>query len=136
MPCPFFEPQKVVERPTRVNARLPLIGEFTGLCHAGETPVVAPAGLLFAACNQGYSRGTCVHFPSQETRSALRYSVVAQTDCVIDLLCIEEADYAPLQWKRLQYRIAEGELSPETTPLLMRAQAVAFAREHLRLQSA
>ena len=136
MPCPFFEPQKVVEQPTRTNARLPLIGEFIGLCHAGETPVVAPEDLLFAACNQGYSRGTCSHFPGQETRSALRYSVVAQTDCVIDLLCIEEADYAPLHWDRLQYRIADGQLSPETTHPLMRAQAVAFAREHLRLQSA
>jgi hypothetical protein len=132
MPCPYFEPRKIVEHPARANVRLPLIDEYEGLCHAGSEPIQAPAEVRFRCCNHGYSKGCCERFPVAEVRSSVRYSVVRHNQTALDLICIEEQNYAPLRWRALQYVLASECLNPEIDDACVWAQAVAFCRSYLR----
>lgn len=131
MPCPYFEPQRVAAHPEHTNARLPLIDEYEGLCHARVEPVAAPAALRFQSCNHGYSRGCCEFFPLDDTRSCLRYSVIASTATALDLICIEEEAYAPVRWHSVHYVLETGDLEPDPGEVPMRAQALAFCRSYL-----
>jgi hypothetical protein len=122
----------MLRQPQRPNARLPLIDEYDGLCHAGPETVAVPAGLRFRCCNQGYSRKSCDHFPPAEVRSGLRYSIVRQTAAALELLYIEEQDYAPLRWQRVQYFIESAKLEPQLSDDCARAQILAFCRSYLQ----
>ena len=133
MPCPFFEPQHLIENRAHTGARFPLIREYGGLCHAHEgQPVTAPSERRFD-CNHGYSRDTCPHFPARESPSAVRYSVTQESTEKLDLLCIEEAGYAPLQWHALRYETAGDRLEPGPVSRCVEAQALAFCRGYLQL---
>jgi len=132
MPCPHFEPQIVVARPERVGARLPLIDEYDGLCHATPEELAVPAELRFRCCNHGYSRGCCERIPLGEHRSSLRYDVVRRTTTTLELICIEEEDYAPLRWRSVKYVVANDSLRPEVDDHCVRAQAIAFCRSYLQ----
>ena len=132
MPCPFFEPGFVVLRPENRNARLPLIEEYDGRCLAVEGGIAAPPDRRARCCNQGYSAGSCEHFPSWETRSALRYSVTQQTADTVDLICIEEQLFEPLHWRSLRYLIKEDALAESVTEVAIEAQALAFCRSLLK----
>lgn len=131
MPCPYFEPQRVVIHPEHRNARLPLIEEYEGCCHAREALVAAPPELRLECCNQGYSRGRCGYFPAREVRSCLRYNVVRRTASTLDILCIEEQNYAPLRWHAVQYIFEKQQLAPELQDACTRAQILAFCRSYL-----
>jgi hypothetical protein len=131
MPCPYFEPHTVVAHPKHSNARLPLLDEYDGLCRAIPVVESVPAERRFTSCNQGYSRGCCEHFPAAEPRSALRYSVISYSAAVLQILCIEEQNYAPLRWHPAQYFPNTGRLEPEISDLCMRAQILAFCRSYL-----
>jgi hypothetical protein len=135
MPCPYFAPHNVVAQQQNVNARLPLIDEYEGRCHAGSEPIATPAELRFRCCNHGYSRGSCQRFPSGDTRSALRYDVVRRTQSTLELVCIEEQNYAPLRWRTIQYSLASERLEPEIEDACTQAQAIAFCRSYLRRSS-
>lgn len=132
MPCPYFEPQNVSRDPRQANARLPLIDEYNGFCRAAPEPFAAPEELRFRCCNHGYSRGSCPHFPANESRSSIRYSVVRRTAATLEIICIEEQNYAPLRWHNLQYCLATGLLEPNLNDASMQAQAVAFCRSYLQ----
>ena len=132
MPCPLFEPVRAVPNPQHPNARLPLIEEHDGICHAAPEPVETPSELRFQYCNHGYSVNCCRHLPAEEKRSALRYSVVAHTDNALELMCVAEKDYAPVYWLRVQYIVATDQLEPALKDVCMQAQALAFCRSYLR----
>ena len=131
MPCPYFEPRANTLSRTLPNARLPLIGEYGGLCHAGEQPVAAPADLVFRCCNQGHARENCGHFPPNEIRVTLRYSITRKTPAMLELLCIEEVEFAPVKWYPLRYFIETGVVEPESAGVRVRAQAAAFCRSYI-----
>lgn len=131
MACPYFEPQRVTATPQHGNARLPLIQEYDGVCRAAGEPFAAPEEHRFAACNHGYSRGKCEHFPSDETRSAFRYTVAKDSDGVLEIICIEECDYAPVNWRVTRYLTESGTLEPEIGERCMRAQVIAFCQSYL-----
>jgi hypothetical protein len=61
----------------------------------------------------------------------MRYSVLRQSDETLDLVCIEEAGYAPVRWHALQYSKATGLLAPDVGGECMKAQAIAFCRSYL-----
>jgi hypothetical protein len=128
MPCPYFEPQRVVASAQHTSARLPLIQEHEGLCRASPEPVEAPAALRFRYCNHGYSRGACQHFPPHEIRSALRYQLLGQTESELEVLIIEEQDYAPAAWRIVKYSMGSELVTPEMLDLCLQAQVVAFCR--------
>ncbi len=131
MPCPCFEPERVAPDRQHTKARLPLLDEYDGLCHAGGHPEPAPASLRFQCCNRGYSRGTCEQFPAAETRSSLRYSIARQTTSELEIVCIEEQDHSPLRWRSVHYLIKTEELKPEVDDVCVRAQLLAFCRGFL-----
>lgn len=132
MPCPYFEPQNVVAQRENANGRLPLIDEYDGLCRAGSEPIEAPAELRFRCCNHGYSKGCCERFPSGDARSSLRYHVVKQTQSGLELICIEEQNYAPLAWRTVRYFLAGERLEPQPNDDCMQAQAIALCRSYLK----
>lgn len=131
MPCPCFEPTEIVAKRAQRNARLPLIEEYEGFCRATDEATVPPPDVLFRFCNHGYSRGSCPCFPSTEMRSALRYSITAQTETALEVICIEETDYAPARWFTLRYVLASGAIQPDAPDGCIAAQAAAFCRGYL-----
>ena len=131
MPCPYFEPRERSSKSLR-NARLPLIDEYKGMCHArAGQPAAVPAEMIAGPCSHGYSRGTCSQYPADTKTAAMRYSVLRQSDETLDLVCIEEAGYAPVRWHALQYSKATGLLAPDVGGECMKAQAIAFCRSYL-----
>jgi hypothetical protein len=132
MPCPYFAPRSIAARPQNPNARLPLIDEYEGWCHAGSEPIEAPAELRFRFCNHGYSKGCCERFPSREARSSLRYHVANAVDNTLELVCIEEQNYAPIRWRKFQYSSGSQRLEPEPEDACTQAQAIAFCESYLR----
>jgi hypothetical protein len=131
MACPYFEPRRVSAPPEHTAARLPLIDEYDGLCRAVGDPFPVPGEVRFRCCNHGNSRGTCVHFPAGEARSALRYEIVGRTAAALDLLLLEERDYAPLTWQTVRYVLAGELLEPEIADIVKQAQIRAFCRSFL-----
>ncbi len=132
MPCPYFEPQRVATDPCHASARLPLIEEYDGICHAHREPVNAPAAVRFRCCNHGYSRGGCERLPAADIRSCARYHVVQRSESTLDVLCVEEQNYAPLRWHSVQYLIASDSLTVETTDVCLQAQLLAFCRSYVK----
>ena len=132
MPCPYFEPRQAVPRPTLVNARLPLIEEYDGMCRALPEPLSVGADVRMRLCNQGNVRGACVHFPVAERRSAFRFEVLGRSVAHLDLLFIEEELYAPLAWRRVEFRIDGEQLEPDPADSCERAQMIAFCRSYLK----
>jgi hypothetical protein len=131
MPCPFFEPQQIAPDPMSSRARLPLIDEYGGVCHAADQQYIPPPDVRFRFCNHGYSRGACDHFPSAETRSCLRYDIVRRTLSTLDLICVEESGHLPLKWYTLQYQIGENTIQADSIDGCVRSQALAFCRSYL-----
>lgn len=132
MPCPYFEPRSALPQPTLPKARLPLIDEFDGVCHAVAGGAPVPVETRLRLCNHGNARGLCVHFPAQEQRSAFRFEVLRRSAAHLDLLIIEEALYAPLAWHRLTFTISPEQLEPEPLDPCQRAQMLAFCRSYLQ----
>ncbi len=132
MPCPYFEPRQAVPQPALPNARLPLIEEYDGVCRARSEllPVDAAGRLRF--CNHGNAHGACAHFPKQERRSSFRFEVTHRSDTGLALLFIEEAFFAPLAWRRVEFLINGEQLEPDPADPCERAQILAFCRSYLR----
>jgi hypothetical protein len=133
MPCPYFEPRRALPQPTLLNARLPLIDEYDGLCRARPAPLPVAAETRLRLCNHGNARGLCAHFPPQEPRSCFRFEVLRRSAAHLDLLFIEEASYAPLAWHRLAFMIDPEQLDPEPADPCQREQLLSFCRSYLRL---
>jgi hypothetical protein len=132
MPCPYFEPHAVATIRQHSDARLPLLDEYDGVCRAGAELVSAPAERRFRCCNHGYSQGICEIFPATDARSCFRYTVIAHSAAGLEIVCIEEQNYAPLRWHCTQYSPATGRLEPEVADGCMRAQVLAFCRSYLQ----
>lgn len=132
MPCPYFEPQGVARDPQHANARLPLLDEYDGLCHASEEPLAIPLALRFRCCNHGYSHGCCERFPKSELRSGLRYDVVRRSATALEIICVEEQQYAPWRWHSVRYFFEGERMEPEVADVCMRAQLLAFCRSYLK----
>ncbi len=132
MPCPYFEPQRVATDTCHASARLPLIEEYDGNCHADTQPVNAPAALRFRCCNHGYSRGACERLPAIEVRSCARYNVIRRSESTLEVLCVEEQNYAPLRWRAIQYSIAGDSLVLDPTDVCLEAQMLAFCRSYVK----
>lgn len=132
MPCPYFEPKQPVTPPTSLNARLPLIQEFDGLCRALPEAEPVAAETRLRLCNHGNVRGACVRFPEAEQRTSFRFEVLRRSIGQLDLLFIEEALYTPLAWHRLAFLIDAEQLEPEPGGACERAQLLAFCHSYLQ----
>ena len=130
MACPYFEPRRV-SAPIEGAGRLPLIDEYDGLCHAAAQAFPVPVELRLRCCNHGNSRGTCPHLPKDEVRSSFRYEMVKRTSAALELLLVEERDYAPFRWQTVRYSLEGEALEPEISDSAKQAQIRAFCRSFL-----
>lgn len=128
MPCPYFEPLRPVETPQHTNARLPLLQEFDGLCRARLTPEVVPGAMRFRFCNQGNSQRECQNYPINRPSASIRFDVLRHSGASIEILMLEEREYAPFAWQRITYQFEGDKLEPETDDPSRRAQILAFCR--------
>ena len=128
MPCPFFEPVLPISGDAP-QGRLPLIQEYEGHCarRAHRLP------MSNRCCNQGYARGFCEFFPSEEANRANRYSLLNREEHGLTLLYIGEEDYSPATSRTLHFSIAEDRLVETDVDACILAQAVAFCRSYLRM---
>ena len=130
MPCPFFEPQQVASDPHDATARVPLIEEYEGSCRAGAVVQPVEVADRFRCCNHGYSRGNCARFPLDDARCAYRFHTVKSDGTSLDLIWIEERDYAPVRWESVRYSFLDDSLTPQPFDICLRAQVIAFCRSY------
>ena len=117
---------------TLPNARLPLIDEFDGVCRAAGEPMAVAVEARLRLCNHGNVRGACAQFPEKELRTSFRFEVLRRSAGHLDVLFIEESNYAPLAWHRLEFLIDTEQLEPEPPDVCQRAQLLAFCRSYLQ----
>ena len=70
-------------------------------------------------------------FSGWRARSALRYEIVGRTAAALELLLLEERDYAPLAWQTVRYILAGELFEPEIADIVKQAQIRAFCRSFL-----
>jgi hypothetical protein len=129
MPCPLFEPKRKADPALDSGARLPLVYEFEGICHAGEN--IMDAAHRFHYCNRGYAKGNCLNFPTAISLSALRFDVTGRTPSILSVLVIEEENHWPRAWTRFSFSIQDGHLEPEIADVCRRAQVFQFCLSYL-----
>jgi hypothetical protein len=131
MACPFFEPREPAALPRRSGVRLPLIDEYTGVCHASGAVVLPAEAMLSTACNQGYAYACPCH-PSASNPSAMRYSVVLRTQQELTITWIEEQAYSPVGQGTVRVDIQSGRTVPAPLAEVISAQITAFCRSYLK----
>jgi hypothetical protein len=132
MPCRYFEPLQIVPIPFHPNARLPLIDEYDGVCHACPDPVAVPADSRFAGCNHGNRGKLCGRFPADSDPSVLRLTVATKDSDALEILAIEESDHRPIRWRTVRFLLRSEELMPDPGGICERAQLIAFCRSYLK----
>jgi hypothetical protein len=135
MPCLFFEPTSPADKPLHLRTRLPLIEEYDGRCHALPEPSDANKEMRWPCCNQGYALGRCSHFPASGFGGAFRYSVSSQGADSLEVIWIEERDYAPFRHGALHFAISQASFIETGPDALLTAQALAFCRSYLKRHS-
>jgi len=136
MPCRYFEPLQIAPVPFHPNARLPLIDEYEGLCHAETEAIPVPAEIRFAGCNHGNRDTSCGRFPVASERAVLRLTVAKQDPDSLEIVAIEEANHSPLRWQTIRFLLRSEELVPDLTEVCQRAQLLAFCRSYLQKAAA
>ena len=132
MACPWFLPrQPVPQSHAGAAPRTPLGELWTGLCCAsGERAAVA-----HEACNSGYARSRCVHFPADSPHDAVRFHIAAEDGDLIRLQYIYEREWWPGEHGVLEYSRGRREVTSRTGSDLLGRQAAAFAESWMRKTS-
>jgi hypothetical protein len=131
MPCRYFEPLQIVAIPFHRNARLPLINEYDGSCHASPESAAVPAESRFAGCNHGNRDNPCGRFPASDERIVLRFTISKESSEELEVLAIEEANHRPIRWQTVRFVLGSEELWPDRTDICQRAQILAFCRSYV-----
>lgn len=136
MPCPYFEPLEIAETCFHRNARLPLIDEYDGRCHASGEPTDAPPSVRFAGCNHGNRECGCEKFPSGRELPVYRFTVTRQEAEALEILAIQELHHRPTGWRTVRFLMSSEQFEPEFPGLCARSQLLAFCRSYLRKANA
>ena len=132
MPCPYFEPLEIAKVCFHRNARLPLIDEYDGRCHAAAEPIGVPGSIRFAGCNHGNRESGCERFPSGRDLPVLRFTVNRRDSEVLELLAIEETSHHPTRWQTVRFAVQSEAFDSVFSSLCQRAQLLAFCRSYLK----
>ena len=129
MACPWFLPQQPMPQSHTGSApRTPLGELWSGLCCVPGNPAEAS----HEACNSGYARSRCTHFPAESPHDAIRFHVLTENGDLIRMQYIYEREWWPGEHGVLEYSRTRGEVVPETENGLLRRQAAAFAESWIR----
>lgn len=118
--------------PFHPNARLPLIQEYDGLCHAGSEPGAIAASSRFAGCNHGNRDDVCNKFPAGQDQMVLRFTILREDDDSLEILTVEETNHRPSRWNPVRFTVTGEQLTPDLSDRCLRAQLLAFCRSYLR----
>ena len=61
----------------------------------------------------------------------MRYELLRRTETELEVMIIEEQNYAPAGWRIVRYSTGSGLVTPEVDEPCLRAQVVAFCRTYL-----
>ena len=129
MACPWFSPQQPLsETRTGPSPRTPLGELWSGLCRAPGDHAEAASD----ACNTGYARSRCPHFPADAPDDAVRFHVASENGDLIRLQYIYERQWWPAEHGVLEYSRSQRRITPVTGSDLLRQQAAAFAASWIR----
>ncbi|MGH9626771.1 MAG: hypothetical protein ACRD7E_00180 [Bryobacteraceae bacterium] len=100
MACPYFYPVARLESQNGWSpARAPLGRLYCGTCEADPQASRTPdPETLQEACNFGYGRGRCPHFPAGASADAVRFSVSDRGGESPRVLYIFEKDHSPVRY--------------------------------------
>ena len=132
MPCPLFEPTRVALNPKAAHARLPLLAEHDGLCHATDPPVAPALEWRFAGCNQGRDQEHCPRFPAGREAVVRRFNVQSNTGATLVVLVSEEKNHSPVRWREVHFSTIEGKLNDPPADLCEVAQIQVFCANYLQ----
>lgn len=90
MACPYFVPLEPWSDAWTGPRRVPLGEPYLGNC--SHTTLEIPPDDQAKACNFGYPRNRCPHFPEDSKVDAVRFSMASPTT----LIWITERDHAPV----------------------------------------
>ena len=108
--------------------RTPLGELWSGLCCASGNH----AEVSHDACNSGYARSRCSHFPAESPHDAIRFHVAGEQGDLIRLQYIYEREWWPGEHGGLEYSRARREIASPGAGELLRCQAAAFAASWIR----
>lgn len=108
--------------------RTPLGEMWNGLCCAAGNQAEAS----HEACNSGYARSRCAHFPAESPHDAIRFHVAVENGDLIRLQYIYEREWWPGEHGVVDYSRAQSQVTSETGSDLLRRQAAAFATSWIR----
>jgi hypothetical protein len=129
MACPWFLPRQPIPKTgTGPSPRTPLGELWSGICRApGQRDEAASD-----ACNTGYARSRCPHFPADTPNDAVRFNVAYEDGDLIRLQYIYEKQWWPAEHGSLDYSRSSHAIAAATGSDLLREQAAAFAASWVR----
>jgi len=124
--CPYFYPVDRLDDGTWMKPpRLPLGALYRGLCHSVEGQQFEPdARAARECCNTGYARGKCARFPDHAVTDALRFSIEADANGVIEVVFVLEAGWSPARFGRAQWIRGALRCEEALDPVLRRQMEV------------
>jgi hypothetical protein len=134
--CPYFYPVERVDDGTWIKPpRLPLGAPYRGFCQSVDGQRFEPdARGVRECCNTGYARGRCARFPDRAPADALRFSIEADANGVIEIVFIFEAAWSPARFGRAQW--SEGAIRcEEALDPVLRRQMEIFISNYLEHRS-
>jgi len=132
MACPWFSPQQPLpEAGAGPAARAPLGELWTGLCCAPGRHEPADND----ACNHGYARARCPHFPADSPDDAVRFNVASENGDLIRLEYVYERQWWPAEHGTLEYSRVQRRIVVLDGGDLLHQQAAAFAASWIRKTS-
>jgi hypothetical protein len=136
--CPYFYPVARIDDGAWIQPpRLPLGGPYSGFCRAADGDPFEPGeSALRECCNIGYARGRCARFPVQAGVDALRFSIEADTDNIIEIVFVREREWSPTGYGRAQWRTGTVTCDEGLDPLIERQMEVFVANYLTRKRGA
>ena len=136
MACPYFYPVERIDDGAWIQPpRLPLGGPYSGLCRAIDGGPFQPGeSALRECCNTGYARGRCARFPAQAVIDALRFSIEAETDDVVEIVFVREREWSPAGYGRAQWSAGKVKCDEALDPLIERQMEI-FVANYLTRKS-
>jgi hypothetical protein len=112
---------------------MPLGDTWSGTCHAdAASPFTPDENALSHLCNMGYARGTCAHFPENQTCDALRFLIVSDRDQMIQVAYSMERDHYPKAHGTLAYSRVQSMFTSVAADPWLEKQAQAYVMSYLR----
>jgi hypothetical protein len=136
MACPYFAPQAPDPECSAAHATRPLGDAWSGLCQADpDHPWQPGSETLYSACNIGYARAQCSHFPPGDGPDSVRFTISADEGSLLRLYYVVERDHLPFAHGALEYSVPEADFRPAPSIPAVTRLARAYVASYFRRRS-